>query len=296
MREFLPFSLQAHSKGEDWTWRKGRLRLELGTLFWREGGQGPAVLFLHGNWAEGSQWEPLMQALGGQVHCLAPDLLGCGESNFVERKEPKAPKTPMTIALQGEALAQFCDTLRLPPLWIVAEGIGAWVATVFAHRYPQRVQGLILSAPEGIPPAGVKAPWGAGQWLARRHSLRWASVRWATPFVTLGGVPPWLGHLRQQRQRYLAHPTPCRLLFQRRRTERQGEHVDGILPELTPPLWLLAPTELPPLAQALTQTYALAHGRSHIQPIPTPFPRLWQEPEAVAQLLRSLVGTATPER
>jgi pimeloyl-ACP methyl ester carboxylesterase len=43
----------------------------------------PAIVFLHGNGANGTMWQPHVERLAG-YHCLAPDLPGYGQSNGQE--------------------------------------------------------------------------------------------------------------------------------------------------------------------------------------------------------------------
>lgn len=118
--------------------RNGRMRLSKGTLFWREGGQGATLVFLHGSWAESSQWVPLMEVLLPRFHCLAPDLLGFGESTVL-------PRTAYSVALQVNGLAEFLAGVRSPAVIFVADSLGAWVATRYALRYPDQVRGLVVS-------------------------------------------------------------------------------------------------------------------------------------------------------
>lgn len=268
--------------GRDFPLRNGRMRLPQGHLFWREGGRGPTVVLLHGNWLNSSQWVPLMEALVPYCHCLAPDLLGCGES-------PLVAKTPATIPLEVEALATFLGTLRSPPALIVATGIGAWVATHYAFQHPAQVRGLVLLAPEGVVPSGQKNPWRGQAWLAQPWSLRWALLRLIRPAISLLGGQQWLDRISHQRRTFLRHPVPCRLLFQRRRAEWQNELLTAVLPQLRPPTWLLQPVALPPPAQALNQAYALGTGRSQQCKVPTPAPDLWTEPAAVAAVVQGIL-------
>ena len=76
--------------------RNSRIKLSQGLLFWREVGQGSAIVFLHGSWKDSSQWLPVMQQLSKHCHCFAPDLLGFGESEVVKGR--------CSIALQVECI------------------------------------------------------------------------------------------------------------------------------------------------------------------------------------------------
>ena len=87
--------------------RTGRMKRPLGTVTWHEGGnpQGETILLLHGSWHDSTQWLPLMQAMATVYHCLAPDLLGFGESL-------RDGKTPYSVALQVDMLHSWLSALR----------------------------------------------------------------------------------------------------------------------------------------------------------------------------------------
>jgi pimeloyl-ACP methyl ester carboxylesterase len=124
------------------------MRLTQGTLFWREVGHGPTVVFLHGNWSDSSQWQGLMAELASECHCLAPDLLGFGESSRPRR-------LPYSITLEVDCLRAWLTGVRSQSLIFVAEGLGAWVATPNAIQYPEHVRGHVVHKPEGVTPPGV---------------------------------------------------------------------------------------------------------------------------------------------
>jgi pimeloyl-ACP methyl ester carboxylesterase len=104
--------------------RNNRIRLPQGQIFWREVGQGQSVVFLHGAWWTGEQWDKVVPHLSRDYHCVVPDLLGFGESG--------RPKTHYSIQLEVECLAAYLRFLRIKRCVMVADGLGAWVAAAFA--------------------------------------------------------------------------------------------------------------------------------------------------------------------
>ena len=121
--------------------RNSRVKLSVGQIFWREVGQGPSLVFLHGSWEDGTQWLRTIEHLSPYYQCFAPDLLGFGGS---ERR-----KIHYSIDLEVECLAQYLDTLKLRQVYLIGHSVGGWVAASYAIKYPDRVQGLVLLAPEG---------------------------------------------------------------------------------------------------------------------------------------------------
>jgi haloalkane dehalogenase len=49
-------------------------------MHYEELGSGDPIVFLHGNPTSSFLWRKVMPALCGQARCLAPDLIGMGQS------------------------------------------------------------------------------------------------------------------------------------------------------------------------------------------------------------------------
>lgn len=117
------------------------------TIHVRVGGQGPAVVMLHGFADTGDMWAPLAEALAPDHTVVVPDLRGMGLSSHPERGYDK--KT------QGGDVARVLDTLRIPKADVVTHDIGNMVGYAFAGQYPERVlRFVVMDAP--LPGIG---PW-----------------------------------------------------------------------------------------------------------------------------------------
>ena len=127
--------------------RNSRIKLSQGLLFWPEVGEGEPIVFLHEAWYDSSQWLPFMDLLGGSFHCIAPDLLGFGESEL-----PNVHHS----ALQVECLGELLQVLKLEKVHLVGASLGAWIAASYAIQYPDRVSSLVLLAPEGVATEGYQ--------------------------------------------------------------------------------------------------------------------------------------------
>lgn len=109
-------------------------------LFFRETGDGPAVVCLHSNASSSSQWRALFERLAPQFKVLAPDLLGAGKS-------PPRP-TDRRAALQDEvALLEPLFERAGESLMLVGHSYGAAVALRAALARPQRVRAMALFEP-----------------------------------------------------------------------------------------------------------------------------------------------------
>jgi pimeloyl-ACP methyl ester carboxylesterase len=117
------------------------------TLRVRIGGQGPAVILLHGYGETGDMWAPLAAELARDHTVVAPDLRGMGLSSRPEGGYDK--KT------QGQDIAGVLDALRIEQMDLVTHDIGNMVGYAFAAQYPARVaRFVIMDAP--LPGIG---PW-----------------------------------------------------------------------------------------------------------------------------------------
>lgn len=220
--------------------RNLRMRLSQGHLFWREVGQGKAVIFLHGAWDDGNQWLPVMELLSQRYHCIAPDLLGFGES--------ERPKLHYSIELQVECLSELLDTLKLRQVYLVGESVGAWIAASYALRLPDQVKGLVLLSPEGIPAATDRWHWQ--RWLTRQPPILYWGLRSLLPLARLFKQSAGIEQLLQLRRQLYRSPTACKLLFRRRQSEIQAEllHPDRLQWLKLPILLLQDQTEVNSIA------------------------------------------------
>src|SRR5271154_6080824 len=89
------------------------------SLHVRTGGQGPAVLLLHGYGETGDMWVPLAAELARDHTVVVPDLRGMGLSSHPEGGYDK--KT------QARDIAQVMDRLKIETAALVTHDIGNMV-------------------------------------------------------------------------------------------------------------------------------------------------------------------------
>ena len=103
------------------------------------GGQGPAVVLLHGFPYSWKTWRKLMPRLAEAGYTvLAPDLRGMGDS---------APAANDTFAKTNVAqdVRAVVQALGLGPIRLVGADIGTMVAYAYASRHPGEVERLVLA-------------------------------------------------------------------------------------------------------------------------------------------------------
>lgn len=99
------------------------------------GGSGPTLILLHGAGDQAGAWAKVAPALTAKYRVIAPDLAGHGES------EPKSG--PLSV---GTVLAGLEGIANNQPEKIIIAGnsLGAWIATLYAHKHPEKVERLVL--------------------------------------------------------------------------------------------------------------------------------------------------------
>lgn len=239
--------------------RTARLRLPQGQLFWREVGHGASLLCLHGSWQDGEQWQHTLADFSREYHCLVPDLLGFGDS--------ERPKHHYSIALEVECLNAYLDALGLDQVYLVGHSLGGWIAASLA-LHSQRVQGLVLIAPEGVTAPNVSGRWWRSRWLAARFSPAAALLRLMQPVAGWVGLKPWIQRSLAWRRQLQQSSTACQLLFQRRHAEIQAELLNEQLPQLAVPTLVICGEQDSADVAALSQTYAQLMPQAKLDMLP----------------------------
>jgi pimeloyl-ACP methyl ester carboxylesterase len=117
------------------------------TIYVRSGGQGPAVLLLHGFGDTGDMWAPAAKALIKDHTVIVPDLRGMGLSSY--------PDTGYAKKSQAQDMAKVLDALKIEKADLVTHDIGNMVGYALAAQYPERItRWVIIDAP--LPGIG---PW-----------------------------------------------------------------------------------------------------------------------------------------
>jgi pimeloyl-ACP methyl ester carboxylesterase len=111
----------------------GGFRLHL--LDW--GGDGPALLLLHGGALTAHTWDPVCGSLRDRYRCLALDQRGHGDSEW-------SPGLDYGIDAHVRDIAGLIDELDLQRLVVVGQSLGAVNGLTYAATYPDTVAGLVM--------------------------------------------------------------------------------------------------------------------------------------------------------
>lgn len=121
-------------------------------VLWR-GGSGPDLILLHGSGQQAGSWATVVPGLAEDYTLHVLDLPGHGDS------EPAKGVLPMGWIVAGvEAYLLSLDASSEEGAVLVGSSLGAWLATLQAHRHPDRVARAVLvngGALLNVPPEGL---------------------------------------------------------------------------------------------------------------------------------------------
>jgi pimeloyl-ACP methyl ester carboxylesterase len=128
------------------SFRTQKVETEGVTIHVRLGGQGPAVVLLHGFGDTGDMWAALAADLERDHAVVVPDLRGMGLSSH--------PAGGYDKRTQAADVRSVLTRLGLDRAAVVGHDIGTMVAYAYAARYPDKTEKLVvMDAPiPGIPP------------------------------------------------------------------------------------------------------------------------------------------------
>ena len=110
-------------------------------IAYREIGEGPPVLLVHGWPLWGFTWRRVVSQLASAHRCVVVDLLGAGESRWTER-------TDFGMKAQARAIATLLRALGIERAAVIAHDTGATIVRHLALIAPERVGRLLLIGTE----------------------------------------------------------------------------------------------------------------------------------------------------
>ena len=112
-------------------------------LAYDERGSGPAIVLVHGHPFSRAMWRGQLDSLSDAFRVVAPDLPGYGESRARGETIP-----PGGLAA---AVVELMDAIAVDRATVVGLSLGGLVAMELGLGYPDRVEGLVLTATTAAP-------------------------------------------------------------------------------------------------------------------------------------------------
>jgi len=134
--------------------QRREIDLPMGTVRYREAGEGKPIVFVHGYLVDGRLWDGVVDSLADRYRCLAPDW-PIGAQRVAMK--PEADLSPYGIAA---TIAAFLEALDLEDVTIVGNDSGGAMSQVLVTRHPERIGRLVLTncdVYENFPPGPFKA-------------------------------------------------------------------------------------------------------------------------------------------
>lgn len=117
-------------------------------------GKGSETLILiHGLGSNAGFWRYNIGALSQKYRVIAIDLPGYGKS--------QKDFYPYSLTFYADQIKRFIDELKLGKVTLVGHSMGGQISIVFALKYPQYLNKLVLAAPAGF----EEFQKGEGDWL-----------------------------------------------------------------------------------------------------------------------------------
>ncbi len=119
--------------------RSEEIQLPQGTIRYRDLGEGPAIVFVHGYLVDSRLWSDTAEQLSATHRCILPDWpMGAHALPM----NADADLSPYGMA---DLIADFIDALGLEDVTIVANDSGGAISQVLATRRPEKMGRLVLT-------------------------------------------------------------------------------------------------------------------------------------------------------
>jgi pimeloyl-ACP methyl ester carboxylesterase len=173
--------------------------------------------------------------------------LGFGDS--------ERPKVPYSIQWESEVLEELFKNIRLKRVYLVGEGLGAWVATRYAVNHPDQVKGLILRSPLGVETQQNPSYLWEKCLVSPLPLVPWL-LRLIQPIAPMLGLGKKIQQAFEYQKILRRSPGTCRLLFRRSGAQVRSEYLNFQLAQLTTPTLIISTQDDSSVNIAQAQTYA----------------------------------------
>lgn len=111
-------------------------------VHYREAGQGPALILVHGLGSSADVWRDSLLLLARGYRVIALDLPGYGKSD--------KPRADYSVQYYARTLHEFIRALGVKKVALAGNSLGGWIAALTALEHPEEVSHLILVDSAGL--------------------------------------------------------------------------------------------------------------------------------------------------
>lgn len=145
------------------------------TIHYRDEGQGPPLLLLHGVASSLHTWDAWVEQLKDQYRVIRLDLPGFGMTG----PDQSAPDYEADYMV--DKLNRFTERLGIQKFFLVGNSLGGYYAWNYAAQHPDKLYKLVLMNSAGYP---QDVPFWIG-------FASWPVVNWVTPYMMPKPVVNW---------------------------------------------------------------------------------------------------------
>ncbi len=120
------------------------LELHGDRIAYRDAGDGPTLLLIHGMAGSSATWQALVPRLSKKFRVIAPDLLGHGMSS--------KPRGDYSLGAFAVFLRDLLDELGVDRATVIGQSLGGGIAMQFAHQHRDYCERLALIGSGGLGP------------------------------------------------------------------------------------------------------------------------------------------------
>ena len=148
-------------------------------IHYRDEGEGPAVLLLHANFGNLIGWDPWVEALKDSYRVVRMDFTSHGLTGPDPTGDYSQERTL-------ELVEKFIEAMDLGTFSIAGTSMGGTMAIHYAHKYPERIDNLILLSPGSL--EGKERKEGPrGEVPGAAYILTWVMPRALPEFMLRSG-------------------------------------------------------------------------------------------------------------
>jgi len=111
-------------------------------ISYREMGEGPAIILVHGITSSSNTWSKTMPLLARDHRVVAFDLFGHGESSKTVKD--------CSLGAYASTLRDLTVLLNVPRATVIGHSLGGGIAMQFAYQFPERIERMVLVSAGGL--------------------------------------------------------------------------------------------------------------------------------------------------
>src|SRR5262245_12567970 len=116
-----------------------QIRLDQGTIGYRERGKGRPIVCVHGYLVNGDLWRRVVPKLSDEFRRITPDWPMGSHSIAMDED---ADLTPPAMA---DLISEFIERMGLSDVVLVANDSGGAISQLVVTRHPERIGALVLT-------------------------------------------------------------------------------------------------------------------------------------------------------